>query len=331
MTNRGAAIDPRILEEAADWLVQLSDRKATHADRIACERWRQRSPEHAKAWARAELLMNKFGSLPSSLAMPALNRPQTTRRAAVVKLAALLAAVPAGWLTWRLAETHGWAADHRTAVGERRTIRLADGTRVTLNTETAIDVRFDTGQRTILLREGEILVQTAPDTYLPHRPFSVYSIEGRMEALGTQFSVRQDGDRTHLAVLEGAVRITPNDARSGRQVVQAGEQTSFTGTTIDQVVPADNVVIAWTHGMLMADRMRVADFAAELARYRSGIVRVEPDVANLRISGAFPLDDTDQALTMLVSTFPIDAITRMGGRWITLVARRQAEDKNNLQ
>lgn len=322
MTHHNTTIDPRILEEAADWLVRLNDDGAGSNDRIACERWRQRSPEHARAWARAELLMNKFGSLPSALAMPTLNRlPQTGRRAAVIKLAVLLAAVPAGWVAWRLADTQDWMAGYRTAVGERRDIRLADGTRITLNTETAIDVRFDEVQRTVRLREGEILVQTAPDPAAVHRPFSVNSIEGRMEALGTRFSVRQDDSHTHLAVLEGAVRITPKNATSSQRVLQAGEQVSFTNNAIDATVSADDAIIAWTHGMLMADRMRLADFADELSRYRKGIVRVDPGVANLRISGAFPIDNTDQALAMLVSTVQVDAVTRLNGRWITLVSR----------
>jgi len=331
MASFDATINSRILEEAADWMVQLSDGKATAADRAACENWRQRSPEHAQAWARAERLMHKFGGLPPALAMPALNRVSPGRRAAVAKLALLLAAMPAGWFGWQLVEEKGWAADYRTALGERRDIQLADGTRVTLNTQTAIDVRFDATQRTITLREGEILVQTAPDTVFPRRPISVQSVEGGMEALGTRFSVREEGNRTHLVVLEGAVRITPKEAPSAQRILQAGEQTSFTDSAIGRSAEVDDAAVSWTHGMLMADRMRIADFAAELERYRRGIVRVEPEVANLRVSGAFPVDDTDQALAMLVSTVPVDAVTRLGGRWITLVARQESAQEEVLE
>lgn len=331
MASFDATIDKRILEEAADWMVQLSDGRATAADRAACESWRQRSPAHAQAWARAERVMHKFGGLPPALAMPALNRMSPGRRAVVAKLAVLLAALPAGWLGWQLVEEKGWAADYRTALGERRDIQLADGTRVTLNTQTAIDVRFDATQRTIMLREGEILVQTAPDTAFPRRPFSVHSVEGGMEALGTRFSVREEGDRTHLVVLEGAVRITPKDAPSTQRILKAGEQAFFTGRTIERSAEADDAAVSWTHGMLMADRMRIADFAAELERYRRGIVRVEPEVANLRVSGAFPIDDTDQALAMLVSAVPVDAVTRLGGRWITLVARSETHAKAHTE
>lgn len=320
--NPAIAIDPQILDEAADWLLQLHDGAVKESDRIACERWRQRSPEHARAWARAELLMNKLGGLPPGLAMPALRRPANVgRRAAVVKLALLLAAVPASWGAWRFIDEQEWTADYRTAVGERRDLRLADGTRLALNTATAIDVHFDEKHRTVALREGEILVETAPDIAAKHRPFSVNSIQGNMEALGTRFSVRQRDALTHIAVLEGAVRITPEDAKAAQQVLQAGQQTTFTKRNVQASIDADDSVIAWMQAMLMADKMPLGDFADELSRYRRGIVRVDPTLANLRISGAFPVGDTDQTLSMLVSTYPIDAATRLGGRWITLVPR----------
>ena len=96
------AIAPRVLDEAADWLMQLNDSAVSDADRAAFERWRQSHPTHALAWRRAEQLMQKFGGLPTSLAMPALDRTgrahRPGRRAAVAKLAALLAVVPASWV-----------------------------------------------------------------------------------------------------------------------------------------------------------------------------------------------------------------------------------------
>ncbi len=322
IVKHAAAIDPHILDEAADWLMRLHDGEPTESDRIACERWRHRSPEHARAWARAELLMNKFGGLPAGLAIPALFRPVgAKRRNVVVKLALLLAAAPVSWGAWRFIDAKEWTADYRTVVGERSNITLADGTRVTLNTASAIDVHFDAGRRTIRLREGEILIQTAPDTVAIRRPFSVNSIEGNMEALGTRFSVRQRHGVTQVAVLEGAVRITPRDDMAAQQVLHAGQQTSFTNRYIEVPAAADDAVIAWLQDMLMADRMRLVDFATELTRYRSGIVHVDPALANLPVSGAFPLADTNQTLSMLVSTYPLNAVTRLGGRWVTLVPR----------
>jgi transmembrane sensor len=326
-----AALTPRVLDETAEWLMRLSDSAVTDDDRRACERWRQSHPDHARAWARAELLMNKLGGLPSALAMPSLARPtrpapsarSAGRRAAVGRLAALLAAVPAGWLGWQgwqEASERGWTADHRTATGERRELRLADGTRLTLGTASAIDVRFDAAQRLVVLRAGEILVTTAPDTAATHRPFRVATGSGVMEALGTRFSVRAGegrADVTHIAVLEGAVRIAPRSAAS--RVLPAGQQASFMAGGIGAFTRADEADVAWAQGMLLADGMRLADFAAELSRYRPGALHCAGAIADLRISGAFPVDDTDRVLRMLVSTYPVDAVSRLRGYWITLV------------
>lgn len=168
------AIDPGVLDEAAAWLMQLHASTATVADREAWERWRRRSPQHALACELAERLVNKLGALPPAIAMPILARPTAVgRRAALKKLALLLAAVPGGWAAWRATPWDEWTADHRTAVGEQRDIQLADGGRVALNTATAIDVQFDAGQRLVVLRAGEILVQTATDRSGAHRPFMV--------------------------------------------------------------------------------------------------------------------------------------------------------------
>lgn len=315
-------IDPRILEEAADWLMQLSA-GARDEDYRACERWSQRSPEHARAWKRAQLLLTKLGGLPPALAMPTLNRaPQAGRRTAVTKLAALLALAPAGWLAWCVVDGQQWSADYRTPVGQQRLLQLADGSRVTLNTASAIDVHYSASQRGIVLRAGEILVQTAHENAATYRPFSVRTSQGGLEALGTRFCVRCDGDTTHLAVLDGAVRITPAEGGAATgTVLHAGEQVAFTANAVDNIAEADHDVIAWTGGMLVAHEMWLVDFAAELARYRSGIVQVDPAVARVRVSGAFPIGNTDQALAMLVATYPVDAHTRLRGRWISLVAR----------
>ena len=319
-TSMGASgpIDPRVLEQAADWLMQLHSGAASAQQRRACERWRASDPEHARAWQRAEALLGKLGGLPPELAMPALDRSReldrtSARRAALLKLAALLAVVPGAWL---LMEQQAWRHDYRTATGERRDITLPDGSRISLNTATTLDVQFDGAQRLLTLRRGEIAVHTAADAQ--RRPFLVATAEGWLEALGTQFSVRQDDGRTLLAVRESRVRVR---ARSGAQhIIPAGRQVAFTAAAIGEPGALDGGALAWQRGMLLADAMRLHDFALELGRYRPGIVRCDPRVADVRVSGAFPITDTDAALVMLVSTYPVAARTRLGGYWVTLDA-----------
>ncbi|MBL8357237.1 MAG: FecR family protein [Delftia acidovorans] len=322
----------RVLDEAAEWLMRLHDSGATEADRAACERWRQADPQHALAWERAERLLGKLGGLPAALAMPALDRPRShraQRRATVARLAALLAVAPAGWLAWQAwyaADQRGWGADLRTATGERRTEHLADGSRLLLDTASAVDIRFDGALRLLTLRQGAISIETAADTATPHRPFVVDTAHGRLRALGTRFTVRQEGGRAdggpvRLTVTEGAVEVTLRGAASPALVVQAGQQTVLRAGEVTSPQPLQPEATAWTHGMLMADAMPLAAFCAELSRYRPGLLQCAPEVRALRVSGSFPLGDTDRTLTMLASTYPVDVQTRMRGYWITVVAR----------
>jgi transmembrane sensor len=314
--------DHQALEEAADWLTRLSERELSDTERAEWECWKVSTPERGRAWGRAQLLQSKFGGLPPSLAMSALDRPSSPqRRAALGKLAMILAILPAGWGSWKLAESRQWSADYHTAVGQRRELTLADGSHITLNTDTAIDVLFDTNQRLIHLREGEILVQTAPDISPLARPFLVSTRQGRMQALGTQFTVRELQSRTHLAVLEGAVQVELADNRQGSPlIINAGQRTDFSSDTFGLVTATDRYIGAWAQGMLMADKMRLADFVAELTRYRRGFVRLDPAIADLRISGAYPISDTQRTLNMLAQTYPILVSGHLNGYWVMLSA-----------
>lgn len=318
----GNAIAPHVLEQAAEWLVRLHDLDAGADVRAACARWCAEDAAHARAWARAERLMGNLGDLPPELARAVLDpsvkarQPATTRRAAVLGVATLLAAAPLAWSMWRLAEDRQWSADYATAPGGQRTVTLADGSRVTLNTASAIDVRFGAAERLIVLRQGEILVDSGKDA--ARRPLRVATSHGRMEALGTRFTVRQHADRTAVAVLAGAVHVEP--AAGLPLVLPAGQQTRFTALQAAAAAPLDPAGAAWTNGMLLADAMRLDAFALELARYRRGMVRVEPAVAALTVSGAFPIRDTDRSLAMLARTYRIAVHRRWNGWWVTLDA-----------
>ncbi|VVP93054.1 Protein FecR [Pseudomonas fluorescens] len=313
-------ISPVTLEETAEWLMRHSEGSLSAHEFAQWQQWRTSSAEREYAWRRAESLLGKLGGLPPELAMPALDRPANPQRRAMLgRLAALLALAPATWVGWQLNERQGWTADHHSPIGERRQLTLADGSQLTLNTDTSIDVNFDAAQRLVRVRKGEILVQTAPDILVPGRPFRVTTAQGRLQALGTRFSVREGDGITRLAVLDGRVQIELfQRPQATPLIVLAGQQTEFSATAIDTPTPADSALTAWTQGMLVADGMRLGDFAAELARYRHGLVRCDPAVAGVRISGAFPLDDTRRALSMLALTYPLNVTTRLGGYWVTI-------------
>lgn len=317
-------MDARLLGEAADWLVRLNDEGLTAAERVAFERWRQASPAHEGAWMRAERLMDKLGGLPPALAMPTLGRSQRrSRRAAVAKLAVLLAAVPGGWMSWRVAQQQGWAADLRTVAGEQRLVTLADGSRLLLDTGTAVDIRFDANQRLIHLHRGSILLETAADPSGVDRPLLVATAVGCLRALGTRFSVQQnsEGKFVDLAVTQGAVEVTLLGASRPALVVPAGNWARLTALGAGGLQTVRPQQLAWVHGMLVADAMPMAEVCAQLSRYRPGLLHCAPEAVSIKVSGAYPLADTDRALAMLVETYAVTVHRRWQGYWVTVAAR----------
>jgi transmembrane sensor len=313
-----------IARAAATWLVRLHD-DATPQDIAACDRWRAADPAHEHAWQRAQQINAKFAIVPPDLGMSTLGRKsRIDRRAALKAMTMLCVAGTSGYAIHRSAPWRQWASDERTATGERRSIVLADGTRVDLDTASAIDIAFSATERRLILNAGAILVQTGSDPHassLPYRPFIVQTREGSIRALGTRFVVRQDtasDSATRVAVLESRVEITPEAAPQGKRIIEAGQQTCFTATGIATPTRADPHIADWSNGALYADRMRLGDFAAELGRYRVGVLRCDPAVADLRITGAFQLDNTDSILAALPDTLPVQLVYRTR-YWVTLV------------
>jgi transmembrane sensor len=251
------------------------------------------------------------------MGMAVLNRPRAGSRRHVLRATALALATPMlGWLSYRHLPWQVWSADFSTATGETRELTLADNSCVLLNTASAISTRFDSEARRVRHHAGEILVETAHDSAYQALPFLVQTDDGLLRALGTRFTVRKHTHGTTLAVLQGAVQVTP--AQSGQSlVVQAGEQVNFDSHQAGAVTQLLPHADAWARGTLYAQDMRLEDFLAELQRYRPGVLQCAPGVADLRVSGVFQLRDTDRILELLTQTLPVrtQARTRY---WVTL-------------
>ena len=299
------SIDHRILEEAAQWMTQIQEGSLTQAQQLQFEQWRNQSQEHLRAWRRAERLLFKMGGLPPALAHATLEREgshlKQSRRTIVRSMASVLALAPLGWLLWRNKPWYEWlASDYVTPIGERAEVALADGSRVDLNTDTALDVYYSRTERLLRLRQGEIHVATGADTHNPVRPFLIQTQQGVLEALGTRFSVRQNPHDTLLGVYEGAVQIRPSDTEaSGYRTIGAGQKVRFTSRAIETTSPTSDAATAWRNGLLMADEMPLPQWAAELARYSHQTIEIHASAQHLRVSGAFPTNDLPQALRML--------------------------------
>jgi transmembrane sensor len=310
-------VSARVLDAAIAWQLSLDagDRSLVAQEEFA--KWLASDEEHARAWRQLGMLDQRF-SVASGPARAALLQSRNSVRQRVRKLGRGLASIAlvcglALFVGERYVPIHYWLADQRTATGEQRTIELADGTRINLNTHSAIDVRFDEKRRLIVLQEGEILVETGHNDA---RPFSVQTRDGNLRALGTRFIVRREDGATRLSVLQSAVAAQPQ-ALHQEQVFKQGQQVLMRSDGLGPVLSVPAASDAWTRGMLVVDNARLGDVVAELGRYRSGFLSVDSNVADLRITGSFPLHDTTLALNALLPTLPVQ-IEQHTPWWVTV-------------
>lgn len=317
--------DYRSLEAAAQWFARLDPHGAGAAqDRLRWQQWLAQDPRHRAAWAYVEAVNADFGRLPGSVAHAALRAPARGRRRALASLAAFGATGLGAWFATRSPawpDAQAVIAQARTGRGQVRTLELADGARAWLNADTDIAIDNSAAMRLIRLHGGEIVIASGQKSGVAKRPLVVDTPQGRVQALGTRFSVRAvDTGSTQVAVFEGAVRITPNAPGAPVQILDAGEQTVFSARQVGAVAPASAARQAWVDGLLIADNMRLDAFLRELSRHRSGHLGCDPAVADLRLDGVFPLADTDRVLAMLAQTLPVE-VRRTTDWWVTVRAR----------
>lgn len=308
-------VPAHVLDAAIAWQLTLDSSSPLEREEFA--KWHAANEEHARAWRQLGMLDQRF-SVANGPARSALLQSREGIRRRVRKLGNGLASVVAVVGLTLFAADHYlpldyWLADQRTATGEQRTVRLADGTVVNLNTHSAMDVRFDEKQRLIVLQEGEILIETG---HGDARPFLVETAEGSMRALGTRFLVKREDAGTRLSVLQSAVAAHPQSDPQ-EQILREGQQVLIRHNGLDSVMALNPGVDAWTRGMLVVDNARLEDLVHELGRYRRGHLGISPEVADLRITGSFPLHDTDKALNALLPTLPVQ-IEQHTPWWVTV-------------
>ncbi|MCD5996995.1 FecR domain-containing protein [Pseudomonas sp. CDFA 602] len=294
--------DRKVFETAAYWYVQFQSEAPTPSQQRAWSSWLNSDPAHQMAWNQMEQLQRSIGGMPKDLTRRALS--DTQRRRQMLKLLALLPVLGyAGWSVQRNTSIGNVWADYHTRTGQRRHIELVDGTQLDLNTDTAVDVQFDPQQRLVRLRAGEILIRTGKQG--DPRPFFVESHEGRVQALGTCFSVRQQTGRTHVGVLEDQVSIQPDRAVDKYSVLNAGQSADFDIHHVGTIGSFRQTQVAWSAGQLIVLDARLGDVVDELARYRPGIMQCDERAADLRVSGTFRLDSMDSVLVNLQASLPI--------------------------
>ncbi|WP_342806412.1 FecR domain-containing protein [Alteromonas sp. M12] len=203
---------------------------------------------------------------------------------------------------------------YRTAIGEISSVGLADGSTISLNTNTQIKVEFNEEQRELWLQTGEAFFDIAKD---PSRPFLIHTGTKTVRVVGTKFNIKLSQAGFDIAVAEGVVAVeesassTDKQAEKSQQVfLEAGAIASFNDS--NAIIAKKNEVTvekaqSWRTGYLRFDDERLEKVIASFNRYRSKKIEIDQKLANLRISGVFKLSDGDAILTALEATLPIEA------------------------
>ncbi|WP_238258750.1 FecR family protein [Methylorubrum podarium] len=290
------AEDDPVYEEAALWVARLSSADATEADRRAFEAWSAADPAHAEAFAEMEAWRRTMK-----------RAPDPRRRRLPKGLAALTALLGLAGL---MGDPLGWVdrirADAWTDRGRIEATTLPDGSRVDLNTDTALALRFTDGERGVALLRGEAVFDVVPDA---GRPFIVRGNGVRARAVGTRFFVRVDGAAAPVGVAEGRVDVATD---SGRTLLQAGE-VAVRDEDGRPVARKGDVAraIAWREGTLTVSGQPLTQVLTELERYRRGrILLVDSALGSRRFSGTLDLRDTDAALDVLAAAMGL-RLTRL--------------------
>ncbi len=335
MSNAGrTSLNEQINDEAARWFVELRSGDIDARGRLAFDAWVRASPEHLRAfieiaglWRYAadvdlggrfsvEALIADVADESNVLAMPATRSgaagtsaphparmiPRSRRYMSfrVTAAAGALLLVAALLVAWSLMAGHQVYA---TQVGEQRTVRLADGSMLTLNSRSRVRVEFTKSARSVELLDGETLFHVAKNQA---RPFIVRARGTSVRVMGTEFDVDKRSSSTVVTVVEGRVAVVANSGQAGYPgeqeptrdqnsraiILSAGEQIKVATGRLAQPMRMDiTSAVAWTRGRVILDSATLVEIADEFNRYSERkLIAVDHGEYPLRLSGVFSTD-----------------------------------------
>ncbi len=321
----------RVEREAADWFSRLNQTRVENEDLAAFAEWR-RDPLNLAAYNRIEDISRAVRGLADDPEIQgatheARARPAERRaRWAVFRLSPKVWGPTLGLAGVVAASAIGWLAltapTYSTAVGEQFSARLDDGSRVQLNTDTRLRVRFTGGARRVDLLRGQAFFEVAHDT---QRPFIVAAGSTQVRAVGTKFDVRRDPGEVRVTLAEGKVAV--RDSSGGGkdwmlapgQSLDLGARAKMTRPTLVDV-PATT---AWTTGRLTFRDVTLADAVTEINRYtREKIVLGAGAPADRKVSGVFPTGDTGDFVAAVTALYGLKTLRRPDGG-LELTATRE--------
>ncbi|HSX55884.1 MAG TPA: FecR domain-containing protein [Sphingomonas sp.] len=344
-------------EAAVYWVLQHDRGDLTAAEQASFDAWLEASEAHGRAFRKANGVWDVFDQADAdphltALRQAALATKPARRRwipavgagvAASLAAAAVLlpgqlqlAGGPARAPTSEMAAANGTqpaAIRFATAKGERRTVRLPDGTRVTLNTDTAVALAYTANSRLVRLTRGQALFEVAKDA---GRPFTVEAAGRRVTALGTVFEVRLDPGRMKVVLVEGRVVVDRASAATepldpAPTLLKPGQALVAELGVPQRVAPVDvSSELMWREGYVSLEDAPLAAAAAEMSRYTATSIRVlDDETGRLRISGVFRTGDADRFAGLVRELLPVRVDRLADGSVVIARTSASPSDKKN--
>lgn len=314
------------IEAASEWCIRLAERSVPESVRREFEAWLAEHPENTRAFDRVASAWQSFGVQqlePELLTMrrDALDRfhnahaSKWTRHtrlrtvSGIVAAVALVAILVSVWI--------GFAPQsYETALGERRTVVLADGSSISLDSQTRVKVRYSDHKRELRLERGRAKFSVAHD---PLRPFTVDAANRKVVAIGTEFSVELFTSQVQVILYEGSVEVRETLARTQepqrRTQLEPGRAliASLDGNSVELRGVDTRASLAWEAGQIAFDDETLANAVERMNRYSATTLQVG-DVAagRVRISGTFAAGDIDAFVEGITGVFPVRAAAADG-------------------
>ncbi len=271
-----------LTEQAATWFLRIQQSDCSDADQKAFEVWlaaseanRAEYQQYTQLWQNLDQLERKPKQSPSKKAYLAIT--------SVMMLMLMFGSLQ--WLS-------DYEQIHTTAVGDRHQITLADGTTIDMNTDTVIRVALWGYSRKVTLERGEASFKIGDERF---RSFVVFSGNGTLRDIGTEFNVTKETDKTTVSVLEGAVEVTLDNQSQATKLLYGGQQLTYSNYDISSISPVNaEATVAWHKDRLIFRELPLDEVVQQINRYHVRPIRLgDQQLSQLKVSGEF--NSTDRA------------------------------------
>jgi transmembrane sensor len=238
--------------------------------------------------------------------------PRPRRLTAIA--AGLVLCVLAGAGLWQYMQ---FPTEYHTGVGQRLVVSLDDGSRISLDSDTAVSVRYTKNARRLILEQGRARFDVAHDIM---RPFTVTAGKETVVAVGTSFDVERLGEKILVTLIEGRVvvksaapsgdsNVVRTSARTPKALtLHSGQLLVASGDAKPSIRPADlPVATAWETGRLILNNEPLGEAVERVNRYTDKPLLVDPTIAQLRVSGVFNAGDIATFVDAVTTLFPVQA------------------------